>query len=367
MTESAASTTAASTSLVDNELCSARATSTSDRSLERLFAPAPAGADICPRNAVQLVFLQRERQPVGIRKAKIDAVAVLQRVAFHALAVHKNAVAAVQVFDHILVVFHRNASVTARDAVVSQHQIVFALPADQKRHRIDGHAAAIPGWIGDGQGRRPADCGGWPTRRLRRLIGQRHQRLRAMHRLRECRARSVAAAGSGTSASVNSFARRDLAVGTVPAHLRPRQDDLKSEMSLDLFAHLLQQVAKELFDFAAAQANHVGMFLFQPRLVVVLVAIVMHQVQLVHQAACLQQLQRPVHGDAVQLRIFFARQREQTFGIQMLAGLIDQIEQNLPLAREPNALLFQRIFNAGNRHERKPEDPTRRVPKQRAQ
>ena len=54
--------------------------------------------------------------------------------------------------------------------------------------------------------------------------------------------------------------------------------------------------------------------------------------------------------------IFFARQREQTLGIQMLAGLIDQIEQNLPLAREPNALLFQRIFDAGNRHEGKLED-----------
>ena len=125
------------------------------------------------------------------------------------------------------------------------------------------------------------------------------------------------------------FRAQNLAVGTVPAHLGPRQDDLKSEMSLDLLPHLLQQIAEKLFDFAAAQANHVGMFLFQARFVVVLVAIVMHQVQLVHQAAGLEQLQRPVDGDAVQLRIFFARQREQTFGIQMLAGLIDQIEQDL--------------------------------------
>src|SRR5580698_3424147 len=144
---------------------------------------------------------------------------------------------------------------------------------------------------------------------------------------------------------------QNLTMGTVPSHFCPRQDNLESEMSLDLFTHLLQQIPEELFDFAAAQANHMGMFLFQTRLVVVLVPVVMHQVQLVHQAARLQKLERPVNGDPVEFRIFFARQREQTLGIQMLAGLIDEIEQNLPLAREPNTLLFQRIFDSGNRHE----------------
>ena len=150
---------------------------------------------------------------------------------------------------------------------------------------------------------------------------------------------------------------QNLTMGTVPSHFGPRQDNLESEMSLDLFPHLLQQVAEELFDFAAAQANHMGMFLFQPRLVVVLVPVVMHQIQLVHQAAGLQELERPVNGDPVQFRIFFAREREQTLGIQMLAGLIDEIEQNLPLAREPNALLFQRIFDSGDRHEGTLRDP----------
>jgi hypothetical protein len=139
-------------------------------------------------------------------------------------------------------------------------------------------------------------------------------------------------------------------VGTVPAHLGPRQDDLKSEMSLYLIAHLLQQVAKELLNLAAAHTNYMGMFLFQAGFVIMLVAIVMHQVQLVHQAARFEKLQGSVHGDAVQLRIFFTRECEQTFGIQMLARLINQVEQNLALAREPYALLFQLIFNAGNIH-----------------
>src|ERR1700690_4181253 len=94
------------------------------------------------------------------------------------------------------------------------------------------------------------------------------------------------------------FRAQDLAVGTVPAHLGPRQDDLKSEMSLYLIAHLLQQVAKELLNLAAAHTNYMGMFLFQAGFVIMLVAIVMHQVQLVHQAARFEKLQGSVHGDA---------------------------------------------------------------------
>ena len=120
-------------------------------------------------------------------------------------------------------------------------------------------------------------------------------------------------------------------------------------------------VAEELLNLAAAQADHVRVLLLQPRLVVVLVAVVVHQVQLVHQAAGLEQLQRPVDGHAVQLGIFFARQLEQTLGIQMLAGLIDQIEQNLALAREPHASLFERIFDTGNRHSGWGLEPSRRL------
>ena len=84
----------------------------------------------------------------------------------------------------------------------------------------------------------------------------------------------------------------------------------------------------------------------------VLVAVMVHQVQLVHQSARLEKLERAVNGDAVQLGIFLTRERVQALGIQVLAGLIDQIEQDLALAREPHAFFFERIFDAGNCHER---------------
>jgi hypothetical protein len=40
----------------------------------------------------------------------------------------------------------------------------------------------------------------------------------------------------------------------------------------------------------------------------------------------------------------------ESLGIQVLAGLIDQIQQNLPLPCQPNSLLFERILDKGDRH-----------------
>ena len=99
-----------------------------------------------------------------------------------------------------------------------------------------------------------------------------------------------------------------LAMRAIAAHFRSRQHDLKSEMRFDLLAQPLQRFAEKLLHLAAAQADHVRMFLLAARFVVMLFARLMHQVQLVHQAAFFEQLQRPVNGHPVQLRIFLLRQ-----------------------------------------------------------
>ena len=131
----------------------------------------------------------------------------------------------------------------------------------------------------------------------------------------------------------------------IAADLGARQQNLETEVALDLFAQALQRLAEKLFHLAAAQADDVRMLLLEAGLVVVLVAAVVHEVQLIHQTAGLQHLQRAIDGDPVQLRIFFLRHLIQPLGVEVLAGRIDQLEQNLPLAGEPNAPLFQRSFN----------------------
>jgi Fe2+ or Zn2+ uptake regulation protein len=58
-----------------------------------------------------------------------------------------------------------------------------------------------------------------------------------------------------------------------------------------------------------------------------------HQVELIHQPALLQHLQRAVHRHAVQLRVLLARHLEQCFGVEVFAGLVDQLEQDPKLNR----------------------------------
>ena len=92
--------------------------------------------------------------------------------------------------------------------------------------------------------------------------------------------------------------------------------------------------------------------LFQAGFVVVLVAFVVHEIQLIHHAAGFQHFQRAVDGNAVEFRIFCLGQLIQTLGIQMLAGLIDQLEQNLALAGKAHAFFTQGTFDGVDRHGR---------------
>src|SRR5437879_6166175 len=59
-----------------------------------------------------------------------------------------------------------------------------------------------------------------------------------------------------------------LAMRAVPADFCARQQHLKAEVTFNLFSQSLQRLAEKLLDFAAAEADHVRMFLFETRLVV---------------------------------------------------------------------------------------------------
>jgi hypothetical protein len=69
----------------------------------------------------------------------------------------------------------------------------------------------------------------------------------------------------------NLLSAQHLAVGAVAADFGPRQHDLKSEVSLDLPAELLQRVAEELLHLPAAKTDDVRVLLLGACLVVVLI------------------------------------------------------------------------------------------------
>ncbi len=96
---------------------------------------------------LQLVFFQAENQFVGIREAEFDAIRRGQALLLNALAVHVHAVAAIHVLNGPAAVVKGDASVGAGRAVVAEHQVIVALPSDEKRQRLDGDAGAGAGGI----------------------------------------------------------------------------------------------------------------------------------------------------------------------------------------------------------------------------
>jgi len=133
------------------------------------------------------------------------------------------------------------------------------------------------------------------------------------------------------------FLAQDLAMRAVSADLCPGEQNLKAEVRLNLSPQTLQWIAKKLLDLSAAKTDHVRMFLLGLRLVVVLIPTIVHQIQLVHQAAFFEELQSAIDRHPVEFRILLFGHLIEIFSVQMLAGFIDQFEQYLPLPRESNA------------------------------
>ena len=136
----------------------------------------------------------------------------------------------------------------------------------------------------------------------------------------------------------------------IAANFGARQYDLKSEMLFDLAAQFGERLTEKFFNFAASQADDVSVFLLQSSLVIMLVAALMHQVEFVDESALFKHLQGAVDGDAIELGILLFGESEKGVGVEMLAGFVDQFEKDFALPRQPDALLPERVFDAGRGH-----------------
>jgi hypothetical protein len=95
--------------------------------------------------------------------------------------------------------------------------------------------------------------------------------------------------------------------GTVSTDFQSRYDNSEPAVFFHLPLQLFENVAYELHDLAAAQAGHVDMVAIQFALVVMTLAVDMHQVEFVDQALSLEQLQRSVNGAAIDTGIQLSR------------------------------------------------------------
>jgi hypothetical protein len=137
---------------------------------------------------------------------------------------------------------------------------------------------------------------------------------------------------------------KGLAVGAIAADFSSGEHDLKAEVGFDLTAEPLQGVAEELFHFSATEADDVGVFLFAARFVKMLLTRLVHEIELVHESTFLEELEGAVDGDAVELRVFFPGELEEAFGVEVLAGFVDEIEEDLALTGLAHAAAGERVF-----------------------
>ncbi len=112
-------------------------------------------------------------------------------------------------------------------------------------------------------------------------------------------------------------------MGTITAEFGSGENNLKAELGANLLPHVLQHLTEEFFHPAAAQTNHVRVFLlaaasrntvFRPEV----------PVEFVDQAALLEKLQGAVDGHAVQLGIALFRHLAELVSVQVESRAIDQ-------------------------------------------
>ena len=75
------------------------------------------------------------------------------------------------------------------------------------------------------------------------------------------------------------------AMGAVAADLGAGERYFESQVLFDLPAHFLERLAEVFFDFSAAQADDMRVFFLEACLVIMLIAGVVHQVELIDQPA----------------------------------------------------------------------------------
>src|SRR5687767_10983047 len=126
-------------------------------------------------------------------------------------------------------------------------------------------------------------------------------------------------------------------------------------MRFDLLPQFLEGLTEKFFHLTAAKAYDVRVLSLHPRFVEMLVSFHVHQVKLIDQTPGFQHLESPVDGDAVQLGIDGLGAMKKLLSIQVFTGFIDQVQEDLPLASQPDAFLLEGVPDALASHETYPD------------
>jgi hypothetical protein len=121
------------------------------------------------------------------------------------------------------------------------------------------------------------------------------------------------------------------ALRTITADFQPGDHNMEPAIALNLSLQAIEEVAFKFRNLAAAQTCHVDVIPLGTALVVVLLALHMHEVKFIDQTVPLQQAKRAIYGDPVDLRIEAASAPQQLAGIKVLFGGFDDAQDGAPL------------------------------------
>ena len=124
-----------------------------------------------------------------------------------------------------------------------------------------------------------------------------------------------------------------------PANLQPRNQHPKPAILLHPLFELLKLITHKLGNLPAPQTSHVNMIPAQLPLVIMPLAVDVHQVKFIDHPLPLQQPQRPIHRTTIHAGIKPLRPAQNLTRIQMFARSLNHAQDRAPLPRHTNAAL----------------------------
>ena len=112
---------------------------------------------------------------------------------------------------------------------------------------------------------------------------------------------------------------------------------MKTAIALNLAFQAIKKIAFEFHNLAAAQTGHVDVIALRAALVKVFLTLHVHEIELVDKSLPFEEIQRPIDGNAIDLRIELAGATENLAGIEVLLGGFDDAEDGAALARHAQA------------------------------
>ena len=128
------------------------------------------------------------------------------------------------------------------------------------------------------------------------------------------------------------------------AYFGARDGNLDAAVACDLVFQLIVEMALEFADFAAAEAGDVDVIARAVGFVIVAIAAQVEKVEFIDEALFLEEIDSAIDGDEMDFGADFLGAFEDLIDVEMLFGVVHDLENDAALAGEANAALTQGLL-----------------------